>query len=145
MYLRYCQYSSNVPNYLKNRPREFVKHCLIKLSMAKAIRNNSVTIINHGVFSVKSEKSNDTYNVCFGDNENMLSCSCPTWSELYYLFKHFFSIFEKFLPWSWEHLSSLYTYSPSLALENEKEEKFVNDLIMKLLSNTKRLLSIMIY
>ena len=62
---RYRQYSSNVPNYLKNRPREFVKHYLIKLSMAKAIRNNSITIIKHGVFSVKSENYNDTYTVCF--------------------------------------------------------------------------------
>ena len=125
---RYRQYSGNVPNYLKNRPREFVKHCLIKLSMAKAIRNNSITIINHGVFSVKSENSNNTYTVCFGDDENMPSCSCPAWSELYYPCKHFFSIFEKFSLWSWEHLSSLYTNSPFLNLDNEKEEKFVNDV-----------------
>ena len=59
----YHRYSSNVSNYLKNCPREFVKHCLIKLSMAKAIRNNSIKIINHGVFSVKSKNSNDAYTV----------------------------------------------------------------------------------
>ena len=73
---RYRQYSGNVPNYLKNRPCEFVKHCFINLSMAKAIRNNPITIINQGVFSVKSENNNDTYSVCFGDDENMPSCSC---------------------------------------------------------------------
>ena len=28
----------------------------------------------------------------------------------------------------WEHLSSLYTNSPFLNLDNEKEEKFVNDV-----------------
>ena len=120
---RYRQYSSNVTNYLKNRPCEFVKHCL-----TKAIRNNFITIINHGVFSVKSENSNDTYTLCFGDDKNMPSCSFPAWSELYYPCKHFFSIFEKFPLWSWEHLSSLYTNSPFLNLDNEKEEKFVNDV-----------------
>ena len=63
--------------------------------MAKAVRNNSIKIINHGIFSVKSENSNDTYTACFGDNKNMPSCSCPAWSEFYYPCKHFFSIFEK--------------------------------------------------
>ena len=96
--------------------------------MEKAIRNNSITIINHGVFSVKSESSNDTYTVCFGDDEYMPSCSCPAWSELHYPCKNFFSIFEKFPLWSWEHLWSLYTNSPFLNLDNEKEDKFVNDV-----------------
>ena len=100
---RYRQYSGNVPNYLKNRPREFVKHCLIKISMAKAIRNNSITIINHGVFSVKSENSNNTCTVCYGGDENMLSYSCSAWSELYLPCKHFFSVFDKFPLWNWEH------------------------------------------
>ena len=95
--------------------------------MTKAIRNKSITIINHGIFSVKSKNSNDTYTVCFGDDENMPSCSYPAWSELYYPCKHFFSIFEKVPLWSWEHLSS-YTNSPFLNLYNEKEEKFVNDV-----------------
>ena len=63
--------------------------------MAKAVRNKSIKIINHGIFSVKSENSNDTYTACFGDDDNMLSCSCPAWSEFYYPCKHFFSIFEK--------------------------------------------------
>ena len=97
MDLRYRQYSSNVPNYLKNCPWEFFKHCLIKLSMAKAIRNNSVTIINHGVFSVKSENGNDTYIVYFGDDENMPSCSCRAWSELYYSCKRFLLSLRNFL------------------------------------------------
>ena len=96
--------------------------------MAKAIRNNSITIINHGVFSVKSENGNDTYTVCFGDDENMPSCSCRAWSEFYYSCKRFYGIFEKFPLRTWEHLSSLYTNSPFLNLDNEKEEKFVNDV-----------------
>ena len=125
---RYRQYSSNVSNYLKNRPREFAKHYLVKLSMAKAIRNNSIKIINHGVFSVKSENRNDTYTVCFGDDKHMLSCNSPAWSEFYYHCKHFFSIFEKFTLWRWKHLSSLYTNSLFLNLDNEKEEKFVNEV-----------------
>ena len=58
----------------------------------------------------------------------MPSCSCSAWTELFYPCKHFFSIFEKFPLWSWEHLSSLYTNSLSLNLDNEKEEKFVNDV-----------------
>ena len=85
-------------------------------------------MINHGIFSVKSKNSKDTYTVCFGDDENMPNCSCPAWSELYYPCKHFFSICEKCSLWSWEHLSSLYTNSPFLNLDNEKEEKFVNDV-----------------
>ena len=65
--------------------------------------------------------------MCFGDDENMPSCSCPAWSELYYLCKHFFSIFEKFPLWSWEHLSYLHMNSPFVNLDHEKEEKLVND------------------
>ena len=117
-----------MPNYLKNRPREFVKHCLMKLPTVKVIRNNSITIINHDIFSIKSDNSNDTYTVCFGDNKDMPSCSCPVWSELCYPCKHFFSIFAKFPLLSWEHLSSLYTNSPFLNIHNQKEEKFVNDV-----------------
>ena len=77
MNLCYHRYSNNVPNYLENRPCEFVKHCVIKLSMAKSIRNNSIAVRNHGVFSIKSENGNDTYTVCFGNDENMKSCTCP--------------------------------------------------------------------
>ena len=97
MDLRYHRYSHNVPNYLKNHSCEFVKHCLIKLSMAKAVRNNSIAIKDHGVFSIKSENSNDTYTLCFGNDENMPSRTCPAWNDLFYPSKHFFSICEKFL------------------------------------------------
>ena len=65
--------------------------------MAKAVRNNSIKIINHGIFSVKSENSNDTYTACFGDNKNMPSCSCPAWSEFYYPCKNFLVSLRNYL------------------------------------------------
>ena len=119
---RYRRYAHAVPEYLKNRPREFVKHCLIKLSIAKSMNKSFISMVDDGLFHVKSDSSShENYTVYFGDEKSMPSCSCPAWSELFYPCKHFFCIFEKYPLWDWESLSPLYRNSPFLTLDYEKE------------------------
>ena len=57
------------------------------------------------------------YNVDFGSDETMPSCSCPDWKMSAYLWKHFFAIFKKYASWDWNSLSELYKNSPYLTLD----------------------------
>lgn len=80
-----------------------------------------VSMIGHGTFLVQSADivSKERYTIDFGDDNNMPSCSCPSWKEFFYPCKHFFCVFEKYPLWGWEALSSLYRNSPFLSLDLE--------------------------
>ena len=86
MNVRYRKYSSDLPEYLRNRPRELVKHCLKKISLANS------------AFSVKSFENNESkrYMVSFGDDVNMQKSTCLDWESSCYPRKHFFAVFRKF-------------------------------------------------
>ena len=119
---RYRRYAHAVPEYCKNRPCELVKHCLLKLSIAKSMNKSFISMVDDGLFHVKRDScSHENYTVYFGDEKSMLSCSCPAWSEPFYPSKHFFCIFEKYPVWDWQSLSPLYRNSTLLTLDYEKE------------------------
>ena len=72
-----------------------------------------------GKFSVVYYKDGQRrhYNVDFGSDETMPSCSCPDWKMSAYPCKHFFAIFKKYASWDWNSLSKLYKNSPYLTLD----------------------------
>ncbi|XP_065641395.1 uncharacterized protein LOC124812064 [Hydra vulgaris] len=115
---RYRRYAKIIPNFLINRPRALVKHCLQKISLAGSIDLSKVTMINHGVFSIKNNKEN--YQINFGNDRSMPNCTCPSWRSSCFPCKHFFAIFRKFPLWQWDALSELYLNSPFLTLDNEE-------------------------
>ena len=101
MNVRYRKYSSDVTEYLRNQPRELVKHCLKKISLANSADLSAISIVKNGVFSVKSFENNESkrYMVSFGDDVNMPKCTCLDWESSWYPCKHLFAVFRKFHTW----------------------------------------------
>ena len=61
----------------------------------------------------------ESYEVHFGNGNEMPKCSCLDWIKSGYLCKHFFPIFEKYPSWPFNTLSPLYRNSPFLNLDEE--------------------------
>ena len=118
---KYRKYDRNVPKYLVNRPAHFVKHCLLKITIGKNADMSGIVMKSNGEFIVHSFKDNrEHYNVKFGTDDEMPSCSCSDWNHSMHLCKHFFAIFNKFPDtWSWNAISSLYRNSPFLTMDEE--------------------------
>ena len=113
-----------------------VKHCKEKIVAAQGINPDTIKIIGHGEFSVKSSDtfSQEHYKVFFCDDNRMPHCSCYGWKMSAYPCKHFFAIFAKYPAWSWDALSSLYRNSLFMILDemfdaesNAHEESSTND------------------
>ena len=121
---RYRHYSKNIPDYLVDRPRELVKHCLKKIMLAHSCDKSGISLIDHGKFLVNtfSGDKREYYTVNFGDETAMPNCTCPSWNESYFPCKHFFAIFQKYPTWQWNSLSPLYRNSPFLNLDRENDE-----------------------
>eukprot|EP00794_Sanderia_malayensis_P004341 gene4341-4918_t len=116
----YRRYAENIPRYLINRPSTLVKSCLEKIDLANKIPASHVRMIGMGSFVVASNSRcslPEEYNVSFGDEETMPSCTCYDWRHSAYPCKHFFAVFQKFPVWSWEALSPQYRNSPFLTLD----------------------------
>ena len=93
----YRNYDSSIPTYLRNRPRDFVKHCLAKIETTKRGDITGITVRGNGEFMVESfDKQHTKYTVKFGNADLMPSCTCPAWKESAFLCKHFFLVFRKF-------------------------------------------------
>ena len=60
MNTKYRKYSKDVPGYLRNRPGDLVKHCLQKINVANGADLSAISIVNHGIFSVKRFTDNET-------------------------------------------------------------------------------------
>lgn len=117
----YRQYAGFVPEFLKNRPRELIEHCLSKIELASSIDESQIRMTGNGQFKVKSNSRNplcEPYHVCFGDAATMPSCTCMDWRSSAFPCKHFFAVFTKFPQFSWDSLSPLYIDSPFLKLDD---------------------------
>ena len=103
----YGRYNTDIPQFLCNRPQEFIKHCLLKISLAENIDLSGIINTGGGNFTVVSFSINSKqrYELCFDDTCSMLKCSCNDWGRTGYLCKHFFASFKKYPAWSWKDLS----------------------------------------
>ena len=84
-----------VPSYLRNRPRDLVKHCLQKISLAKGADLSAISTANRGVFSMESFTDNETKRctVKFVGKKNIPKGICHNWNLSHYLCKHIFFFF----------------------------------------------------
>ncbi|XP_065652066.1 uncharacterized protein LOC136079729 [Hydra vulgaris] len=121
---RYRRYAKIIPSFLINRPPEMVRHCLKKISLAESFDLDTISMINHGIFSIKGVTVN--YQLDFGNDSNMPNCTCSSWRLSCYPCKHFFAIFKKFPLWQCDALPLIYRNSPFLTLDNE-EIQFQNE------------------
>ena len=61
----------------------------------------------------------ESYEVHFGNENEMPKCGCLDWIKSEYLCKHFFAKFEKYSSWPFNTLSPLYRNSPFLNLDED--------------------------
>lgn len=118
---KYMRYSNDIEDWLKDRPRPMVKHCLAKMSLAEHLDLTGIRVLGSGKFSIRYYKDNveRNYRVEFGDENTMPNCSCMDWKSSCYPCKHFFAIFKKYPCWGWESMSALYRNSPFLNLDSD--------------------------
>ena len=112
------RYDRRVPQYLWNRPRPFVIHCLSKIQEASQARITSIRHSGMSTFTVCSFTiPNKTYKVFFGNEGEMPSCSCDNFLATGYLCKHFFAVMQNVKDWQWEMITPLYRDSPFLNMD----------------------------
>ena len=117
--LSYCgskQFSENVPGWLHNRPKFFIRHCLARLPPHHNIPKETINLTENGHFTVKSEDSNTCYNVNL-KSEVMPQCSCIDWIENHLPCKHMLAIFNYFPQHGWHSLPSCYTSCPVFSID----------------------------
>ena len=119
----YRKYHENIPNYLTNRPRPLVNHCMRMIDKLHGVDLSGVTFLTYRLYSVPSFQFNSRliYQCYLGDAEHLPTCSCPSWFRSAYLCKHFFAIFKK-QNLSWFDLGAAYRDSPYFVLDLESEE-----------------------
>lgn len=111
-------YSADVPEFLWDRPRTFVQHCLKSIEAAAHYTSQNVQEQSKGVYKVQSEQSCDWYSVDLGDKDRFPSCECRSFKSSFLPCKHFFAIF-KHTDSSWYSLCPDYINSPYVTLDSD--------------------------
>nr|XP_047131872.1 uncharacterized protein LOC124810909 isoform X1 [Hydra vulgaris] len=114
----YRKYNNNIPEYLVNRPRPLVRHCMMLIDKLQGVDLSGIISVTERLYSVASFNSNsrEIYQCYLGDGENLPTCSCPSWFDSAYPCKHFFGIFLK-ENLTWSALGTLYANSPYFTLD----------------------------
>ena len=121
-------YSKDIDHYLSNRPHQMIRHCLAKKNEAENMDTTGIKNLGNGMFFIKhyNNAAWKTYQVNFGDDGSMPSCTCYCRRTSAYPCKNVFSIFKKFPAWGWDSLSSLYCNLPYLNLDELDENPVEN-------------------
>ncbi|XP_071840285.1 uncharacterized protein [Apostichopus japonicus] len=113
---QYKAYNPQVPAFLHDRPRAFVKHCMTKISAATHYKSKDVQKVGENIFQVKSENSLQWYEVFLGDSKSFPKCQCAAFMENFMPCKHLFAIFAH-SDATWNSLSPLYKNSAYFNLD----------------------------
>lgn len=109
----YKQYHNKMPQYLFNRPRHIVQHCLEKIDLAKSIPAHHFVNKGQVQFKVHSQTVvNMWYHVSFGGNNEPPLCTCKEWESSHLPCKHMFAVFRHNPDWGFEKLPDTYRNSP---------------------------------
>ncbi|XP_067294796.1 uncharacterized protein [Pseudorasbora parva] len=111
-------YSADVPEFLWDRPRSFVQHCLRNLEAAWYCTSQQVQEHSKGLYKVQSEHSSKWYSVDLGDKDRFPSCECRSFNSTFLPCKHFFAVF-KHTDSSWYSLCPDYISSPYATLDSD--------------------------
>lgn len=124
---QYRKYKSIVPEYLQDRPRTTILHCLERKSKSHkyTIDDISAIDIELGVFEVKKSE-NKSYTVSFGfdANDKMPFCTCPDWIKWHLPCKHFFAVFSLYPSWNWYKLPQAYLESAYMSTDQQSLDNF---------------------
>ena len=108
---KYMRYGEEMDEYLQTRPHPLIRHFLLKKNLGENLDLTEIRVTATGKFSIFSiiyykDRQRRLYNVDFGSDETMPSCSCPDWKMSAYRCKHFFAIFKKYASLGWNSLSN---------------------------------------
>ncbi|KAJ8315774.1 hypothetical protein KUTeg_007924 [Tegillarca granosa] len=107
-------YSSTVPEFLHDRPKRFVDHCLGRLSDALMYNIDDIDQVSSSVYTVKSQtEKNIVYTVCL----NVPSCDCIDFKMNFMPCKHLIASILQFK--CWEEVSHDYAFSPYYTINDE--------------------------
>ena len=115
----YRPYNDNIPDFLRDRPRKVVLHCMDRMRKSSKFKNEDIqTEHSDGRFKVASA-SGKVHKVDFGKETGIPSCTCLDWMRFHIPCKHFFAIFSNETDWSWYSLPPTYLASPLLRSDQE--------------------------
>lgn len=114
-------YSACIPDFLRNRPTNVVKHCFRRWEESINITPDEIDQLDDGHFLVKSQTpgSSQVYSLNFSSTEFPIpSCDCDDWAKHHMVCKHLCAIFRHIDGWHWEQLPEEYRNNPFLTLDN---------------------------
>jgi len=132
----YKQYNEDIPDYLHNRPKKIVQHCMKRLAASREV--DCTTIHKHeGGFSVKSSCGSQEYNVKLCNEHQFPKCTCEDFKIHFLPCKHMFAIFNKYPEVSWDSFPEWYRNSVFMTLDESiviecKEPTSLYDANLKL-------------
>ena len=65
----YRAYKSNIPAYLKGRPRQVIMHCLERLRKRQKIMKTTIIPLDNGHFQIKSQSNGEIYSINLDSEE----------------------------------------------------------------------------
>ena len=88
-----------------------IRHCLVKKNAEENVDATGITNLGNSRFFIKyfNNETWKTYQVNFGDDKIMLSCTWYSWRISAYPCNQFFEIFKKFPAWGWDSFDKVST------------------------------------
>lgn len=128
---QYRTYKSFVPEYLRDRPRSTIIHCLTRKSKALKYCMDDICAgpDQSGVFEVKGSNGK-THTVDFGlhAQDKMPSCTCPDWTQWQIPCKHFFGVFRLHPEWDWYKLPQHYLKGSYMTIDQPSLDNFFKNI-----------------
>ena len=118
----YRTYKDIVPDYLQDRPRNVILHCLDRQATSMKFEEEDIEDVNlnNGEFkTIRNSRKERNVNFGYCSPNSMPSCSCPDWEKFHLPCKHFFAIFRLRPAWTWSRLPKNYLESAYLSLDND--------------------------
>ena len=75
----YRKYNEILPQWLSNKPKKFVDHCIEKIGLAKCIPLQNISKVDENTYLVQTSKNSPTYNVRLLNNSKLPFCECEAW------------------------------------------------------------------
>ena len=102
---KYMMYSKDIDHYFINRPHQMIRHGLIKKNAAENMDTTGIKNLLNGLFCIKHYNNGTwkTFQVNFGDDESMPSCTCYSWRTFAYPWKHILRYSKSFPHWAGTH------------------------------------------
>ena len=117
---QYRAYKACVPEYLRERPRSTIVHCLTRKSKALKYSTEDIQMVldKNGVFEVNGSNGKvHTVNFGLDTPDDMPECSCADWMKWHIPCKHFFGVFHVHPEWGWYKLPQRYLTSCYLTID----------------------------